>query len=64
LYNSTRDQDHWKFLRRCFAIFAFVAAHSPTREPIAAQGLNLLWNKLAVPQDTHDQESNVPFVPL
>jgi hypothetical protein len=25
---------------------------------------NLLWNKLATPQDTHDQESNAPSVPL
>jgi len=45
-----------------FAIFVF--AHSPTREPNAAQGLNLLWNRLATPQDTHDQESNAPSAPL
>jgi len=34
------------------------------RRDLSCSKLDLLWNKLAMPQDTHDQESNAPSVPL
>jgi hypothetical protein len=43
-----------------------VHPNSELRHPkTASKGdQGLLWNKLATPQDTHDQESNAPSAPL
>ncbi len=39
-------------------------SHSRNRNRLFSVGWPMLWNRLATPQDTHDQESNAPSAPL